>query len=107
MGLIWRGDAVQKEIAVRAQAAVDEINLRIEAGAKRELYPGHGRRFGTLQRGIQTEPARVEGSRVIGSVGVKGVKYALRIHKLYQYIFKGLEQVRPQAEAILRKHVTR
>ena len=107
MGLIWRGDDVQKEIAVRAQAAVDEINLRIEAGAKRELYPGHGKRTGTLQRGIQTEPARTQGSRVIGSVGVKGVKYALRIHRLYQYILKGLERVRPQADAILRKHVTR
>jgi len=107
MALDWRGDDVLKEIAVRAQAAVDEINLRIEAEAKRELYPGHGKRSGTLQRGIQTEPAKIEGTIVRGAVGVKGVKYALRIHRLYQYILKALERVGPQAEAILKKHVTR
>ncbi len=101
----WRGDAVQKEIASRAASAMDEITLRIEAAAKRELYPGHGKRSGNLQRAIQAGPSRVEGDRVIGSVGVKGVKYALRIHALYQYIVKGYQQVAPQAMAILSKHM--
>ncbi len=105
MPTIWKGDEVLKQITAGAIAGVEEVCMRIEAEAKRELYPGHGKRTGTLQRAIQAGPARVEGSRVIGSVGVKGVRYALRIHARYEYIIKGYERVSSQAQALLTKHM--
>lgn len=103
--LNWRGKETAAAIAERAAAALTEIDLRIETAAKAELYPGHGKRTGNLQRGIQGEPGRVEAGRVRGSVGVKSVRYALRIHTRYHYITNALDQVRPQALSILSKHV--
>ena len=105
MGLIWKGDEVQRRIAERAAAAMAEFDGRVETEAKRELYPGHGKRTGTLQRAIQAGPVRTEGSRVVGSVGVKGVRYALRVHKLYQYIVEGFERERSGFGGILSRHM--
>lgn len=102
---MWMGDELVQKIAQGAADALTEIDQRIEARAKAELYPGHGKRSGTLQRAIQGDPGRVEGTRARGKVGVKGVRYSLRIHKLYEYIYAGLREVKPQAKAILSKHV--
>lgn len=101
----WHGQQVLAQIAERAVNAITEIDQRIETEAKAELYPGHGKRSGTLQRAIQGDVGHIEGNVVKGKVGVKGVRYALRIHRLYGYIIKGLERVKPQALAILSKHV--
>jgi hypothetical protein len=103
----WQGRQVTAQILRRAAEALTEIDLRIEAEAKQELYPGHGKITGTLQRGIQGSPGRVEGNTARGSVGVKGVKYAKRLHKKYRFILIGLERVRPEAKGILRKHVAK
>lgn len=99
--LTWRGPQVVQQIAQRVASAVTEIDHRIEAEAKAELYPGHGKITGTLQRAIYGDAGRVEGLKVRGKVGVRGVPYALRIHKRYQYITKGLERVRPRARGII------
>ena len=103
--LDWKGDEVYNQIAQGAVDAITEIDQRIEARAKAELYLGHGKRSGNLQRSIQGETGRLQGTEAKGKVGTKGVKYALRIHFLYEYIIKGLEEVRPQAPAILRKFI--
>lgn len=105
MPLTWNGKQVTAQIAQALVDALTEIDLRIETAAKSELYPGHGKRTGTLQRGIQGAPARLEGSKVRGSVGVKGVKYALPVHRRYKYIHKGVETVRPLALGIIQKHI--
>jgi hypothetical protein len=105
MPLRWNGKQVTQQISQALVEALTEIDLRIETAAKAELYPGHGKRTGFLQRGIHGAPARLEGSRVRGSVGVKGVKYALPVHRRYKYITKGLETVRPLALEIIRKHI--
>lgn len=105
--LSWRGKEVVAQIAARAADAVTEIDQRIETEAKAELYPGHGKRSGTLQRGIQSDPGRVEGTIVRGGVAVRGVAYALRIHRLYEYIVVGLRRVQPLAVDILSRHVKR
>lgn len=102
--LNWRGQALVARKAQQLVDALTEIDLRIETEAKKELYPGHGKRTGTLQRAIQGAPATFDGKRVRGSVAVKGVPYALRIHKRYEYLVKGLERTRPQAMDIIRKH---
>ena len=50
--LNWRGDQAEDE-AVRALSdALIEIGLRIEGEARKELYPGHGKLTGTLQRSV-------------------------------------------------------
>lgn len=103
--LLWKGDLV-KQAAVRAAInAITEIDGRIETEAKRELYPGHGKRSGTLQRSIQGQPGVLDGDRVRGRVGTKGVRYALIIHKRYNYIVEGLQKVKPNTAAILGKHL--
>lgn len=103
----WRGDRLRAEKVKRLVDALTEIDLRIEGEAKRELYPGHGKKTGTLQRAIVGEPARIEGDKVKGRVAVKGVRYAKKMHKRYRYIVIGLERVRPQAQAIIKKHLDR
>lgn len=101
----WHGQQLLAEISQRAADAVTEIDQRIETRAKQELYPGHGKVSGTLQRAIQGDVGRVEGNVVKGKVGVQGVRYALRIHRLYNYIIVALDEVKPQALVILSKHV--
>jgi hypothetical protein len=103
--LNWRGDEVFAKIAQGAVDAITEIDQQIETRAKAELYPGHGKKSGTLQRAIQGDTGRIEGNYARGKVGVKGVPYSLRIHKLYEYIYTGLKEVKPRAVAILSKHV--
>jgi hypothetical protein len=103
--LTWRGPQVRAEIARRCAEALTEIDLRIETEAKAELYPGHGKVTGNLQRSIQGAPGRIEGKRVRGKVGTKGVRYARRIHRLYTYLIVGFRRVQPQAGAIVEKHV--
>lgn len=103
--LTWKGPEVLAEIQQRAVRALTEIDLRIETEAKAELYPGHGKRTGTLQRSIQGTPGSVVGTRVRGKVGTKGVRYARRIHRRYEYILKGFRRVQPMASAIVAKHM--
>lgn len=95
----WRTMKVNQLVA-----ALDEIDLRIEAEAKRELYPGHGKLTGRLQRSITADPARVEGARIVGTVKTRGVRYGRRINRLYRYFPIAIERVRGQVPAILRKH---
>jgi hypothetical protein len=102
-----RAPELRKKLAEQLADALTEIDLRIEAEAKAELYPGHGKVTGTLQRSIYGAPGRVEGEVVRGEVGTKGVPYALRIHKLYGYIAEGLAKVKPLAAGIVRKHTRR
>lgn len=102
--LQWKGKELRQKKVQQLQAALTEIDQRIEAEAKAELYPGHGKRSGTLQRAIQGDAAHIAGDSVRGSVGVRGVKYALRIHRLYRYITQGLGRVKPKALDIVRKH---
>lgn len=96
---------LRSQIASGLASALTEIDLRIETEAKKELYRGHGKRTGTLQRSIQGAPATVQGNRIRGKVGTKGVRYALRIHKRYGYLAEGIKRVRPQVQAILKKHM--
>lgn len=100
----WRGDALKREIAEDCVRGLDEIDLRIEEAAKAELYPGHGKLTGTLQRDIQAQPARWQGTKVVGRVGTRKLRYAMRIHQRYRYLTIGLEKVRPSAKAILARH---
>ncbi len=105
--LTWNGKKVSQQVVAGIVDGLTEVDQRIETEAKQELYPGHGVRSGTMRREIEGETARVVGDTVRGAVGVKGVKYALRMHKRYQYIVKGFRRVQPQAKAIIAAHVKR
>ena len=90
--LHWNGPAVSEEVAGKAQAALDRYDLRIEAGAKAELYPGHGKITGFLQRSIGIIQAQRQGLRIVGGVATRGVPYARKINKRYEYLQEGLRK---------------
>jgi len=130
--LNWRGPQAENEAICVLSDALIEIGLRIEGEARKELYPGHGKLTGTLQRSIhaaspdytfskdnvlagkrtpeRSNPGAVvperRGNRLLIAVGT-GMEYALIIHLLYRYIMKALGRVRPQALDIVRKHAAR
>ena len=106
MPVHWN-DGLNDEVAQRLIGALNEIDGRIEAGAKGQLYPGHGKVTGTLQRAIQAVPAERSGDSIIGAVGVgkEASGYALPIHRLYRYLVIGLEQVRPVAIDIVNRYI--
>lgn len=106
MPITWRGKEVTAAIAAKAVAGLSEIDLRIETEAKKQLYPGHGKRTGFLQRSIAGEDATQDGTWVRGKVSVRGVTYALVIERRYGYMQEAVRIVKPQALAILRKHMT-
>lgn len=95
------------QVARRLVPAVDEIDMRIEARAKAELYPGHGKITGTLQRSIHSTPARHRAGVVLGAVGTEPLSYALKIHARYRYLIVGLNHVRPHALGIVERHARR
>lgn len=119
----------------RLRRAVEEIDLRIEAEAKRQLYPGHGVVTGTLRRSIHAaEPtyswrmdnvkpdahtpemggrefrAEVTKIRITGCVG-SGLEYAMAVHQGhhsfegYHYLTRALEIVRPSIRDIIKRHL--
>lgn len=106
MALDWNGQLAD-QVAQRLVPALDEIDLRIETGAKKELYPGHGKITGTLQRSIHSTPARVQGDSVVGAVGTEPLPYALAIHVLYRYLIIGLQQMQTYALDIIGRHMRR
>lgn len=106
MKVDWN-EKLLNDVAARLVPALDEIDMRIETGAKRELYPGHGKLTGTLQRSIHSRPARREGSRVVGAVGTEPLSYALKIHLLYRYLLIGLQKTEPMALGIIERHARR
>jgi len=90
--LTWRGPTVSAEVTAAAQTALDRYDLRIEAGAKAELYPGHGKITGFLQRSIGIIQAQRQGNRIVGGVATRGVPYARAINKRYEYLQEGLKK---------------
>ncbi len=50
--LKWRGDKIEGLIDQAAISALSIFGLKVEAGAKKELYPGHGVVTGTARRSI-------------------------------------------------------
>jgi hypothetical protein len=127
----WQGDAAFGQIEQALNDALIEIGQRIEGEAKKQLYPGHGKVTGTLQRSIHaTSPdynfrgdnvksdtstpergggaivPRRSGNRLSIAVGT-GMEYAMYIHLLYGYLAAGFNKVRRQALDIVRKYIAR
>lgn len=134
MPLTWN-KRLLPELLARLGPAVEELGLRVEAEAKRELQPGHGVETGTLRRSIHAaapsydfagddvEPsdasperggggatAERDGDKLLVAVG-SGLVYALAVHQGhgsfggYHYLTNAVEKVRPKAPAILQKHL--
>lgn len=81
------------EIEERLSIAIHKHAMKIERHAKKELYPGHGKLTGTLQRSIQTSDVeRVGDRRLRAYVRTRGVPYARRIHRLYKYLINGVQK---------------
>lgn len=100
--LTWRGPELLARARRGAVAGLTELDQRIEASAKAELYPGHGLLTGALRRGIVGEEAQaVSPTRVRGRVAVKGIPYARVIERRYGYLKQGWEKERPRAGAVV------
>lgn len=125
--LNWRGAQIVSTVIAAVEGGVTEFGLVHETEAKRELYPGHGKLTGTLQRSIHSAGAgydwggdsvsngperggsgraSVQGSRISTVVGT-GMKYGRRIEDLYGYMQRSHERVLPRLPDILNKHATR
>lgn len=101
--LKWKGQQALQEATAHLTSVLDQFDLGVEAAAKQQLYPGHGKIEGTLQRSIQTIPARREGLRIVGRVKTAGVPYARVINRRYRYMEAGFEKARPSLAGLLRK----
>lgn len=129
----WHGKPTQREIEKILGEALVEIGLRIEGEAKKQLWPGHGKVTGTLQRSIHAaspdynfvrdnvEPGphspergnntgemtpKLYGQRLSIAVGT-GMEYAMQIHFLYKYLTLALNKVRPQVLKVMQAHIDR
>lgn len=102
----WKGPAWRQKRQTQLLAALTEINLRVEAEAKVELYPGHGKVTGRLQRSITADAPVPNGNRLTGRVSTKGVRYGRRINRLYRFFPIAIQRVRGQVGTILKKHTT-
>lgn len=131
--LIWKGDQTLEEVTTCLTSGLVEVDLRIEAEAKKELYPGHGKITGTLQRSIHAdEPTHnwtsdngadqerggrdfqplIEGNKLVSAVG-SGLVYAMAVHQGhhdfagYHYITNALSKVNPEVPGIFKRHAKR
>jgi len=134
MKLRWNGEAVVSEVTERMARAMAEIGLRVETESKRELRKGHGVLTGTLRRSIHSAPVgynwqaddvmpsvgtperggdvvtpKLQNKQMVVEVG-SGLRYAMAVHQGhhrfggYHYLTTGVERVRSQVVAIVRRH---
>lgn len=95
-----RRPALQAAIVRAAAEGLTQADLIIEAGAKAELYPGHGKITGRLQRGIVGEAGAIVSPMLArGRVAVKGVSYARDIERRYGYLTAGYRKAKDRARA--------
>lgn len=96
MRTVLRLQQLTREIEADLIKSVNRHNLKAQRLAQKELYPGHGKLTGTLQRSIQVEPARRIGLFTIrGYLRTRGVPYARRIHRKYRYLTIGMRKAGP------------
>ena len=99
--LNWLGKEVSQAISQKLASGLNKFDEQVARRAKANLYPGHGYLTGRLQTSITNRQVRMEGSLLVGAVGAYGIKYGMRIHDLYQYIEKALEDERGNAISII------
>lgn len=94
----WRGPELLDKARAGAVTGLTELDLRVQASAQAELYPGHGLLTGALRRGVVGEEATaVSDTLVRGRVAVKGIPYARVIERRYGYLAAGWRKEQPQA----------
>lgn len=71
--LDWRGDEVRQRVEAAARLGIDDTMAACVLEAKNNH--GWKNRTGTAERSIRAEPARMEGTRVVGRWGSFDVRY--------------------------------
>jgi hypothetical protein len=127
----WKGGLAEGQIEQALSAALVEVGQRIEGEAKKQLYPGHGKVTGTLQRSIHAASAdysfrndhikpgtgspergggapipRRSGNRLVIAVGT-GMEYAMMVHLRYGYLRVAFNKVQPRVLEIVRQYIAR
>lgn len=96
MRTVLRLQQLTKEVEADLMRSLDRHNMKAQRLAQKELYPGHGKLTGTLQRSIQIKPSRRIGLFAIrGYLLTRGVPYARRIHRRYRYLTIGMRKAGP------------
>lgn len=128
--LAWRGAQAAAEVVAQVVIpALTDFGLVVEAGAKAELYKGHGVRTGTLRRSVHAAspgynwggddgssemggapaPAQDLGNRVAVEVG-SGLEYALPVHQGhgsfggYHFLANSYEKNAGRLDGLLAKY---
>ena len=127
----WKGGLAEGQIEQALSAALVEVAQRVEGEAKKQLYPGHGKVTGTLQRSLHAASAdynfrsdnvkpgpgaperggavpvpRRSGNRLIVAVGT-GMEYAMMVHLRYGYLRVAFNKVQPRVLEIVRQYIAR
>jgi hypothetical protein len=125
----WNGVRLTQRALDIVAEAMEEVGLRCEGAAKKQLKKGRGVITGTLRRSIHTaipdynyfdddvKPSsgsperggrgtqgRIVGKKVMIALGA-GVKYAFFIEKRYGYIKEGVESQRKNAPAVIKRYL--
>ena len=92
---------MSQQISQKLASGLNKFDEQVTRRAKANLYPGHGYDTGRLQASVTNRQVRMEGELLVGAVGAYGIKYGMRIHDLYQFIEKALEDERGNAISII------
>lgn len=103
MGLNWLGDQVSQQISAKLASGLNRFDEQIAVRARQKLYPGHGYLTGRLQTSTTHRQVRLEGNRLVGSVGSFGIWYGMYISRRYDYIVQSMEELRANAVEIITK----
>lgn len=127
----WKGSLAEGQVEQALSDALVEVAQRIEGEAKKQLYPGHGKVTGTLQRSIHAASAdynfrgdhvkpgpgspdrsggmpvpRRSGNRLVVAVGT-GMEYAMAVHLRYGYLRVAFNKISPRVLEIVRRYIAR
>ena len=125
--LEWKGEVVLADFQIIAVDSLIEYSEVMSTASQQELYPGHGKVTGTLQRSIHpagpdypwaadkdgaggSEPAGLVTELLAEVVVGSGLIYAKAVHdghgsfSGYQYVEQGSLKTRDQLPGIVAKH---
>lgn len=98
--LKWYGAQVEARVMNAVRLSMDGVMADCVAGAKSQLYPGHGYKTGTLQGSIEMRPAKRQGlSGLLGVWGSFNVLYAIYV-EVGTALTTGLNFLRGTADII-------
>lgn len=89
------------EISQKLASGLNSFNEQLASRSAQNLYPGHGYLTGRLKASTTNRQVRIEGTRIIGSVGSFGIAYGMFVHGKYNYIVESLHELQSGAASTI------